>query len=124
MAEPYCLLLLVIAFFAILSPANVHILIMILDKLGNLSNLSVSKDTTVLQDRIAVAFHEKLGRAALSKLFVAGMHVHTFHYAKRCKIQIVPRHLKIVIFWHCSVLHVFQVLLQVTARNGKLNVVH
>ena len=60
MAEPYCLLLLVIAFFAILCPADVHLLIMILDKLGNLGNFAVIKDAAVLQDRDSFDIRHKL----------------------------------------------------------------
>ena len=110
-------LLLIITLLTVLRPANVHLLVVIFDKLGNTSYLAIAEDASVLEHCITVAFHEKLCRASLGELAVAGMNVHTLNHAERRKIEIVSRHLKIVILRHGSVLHIFKVLLQVAAHD-------
>ena len=48
-------LLLIITLLAILSPAEIHLLIMIFDELRNPSYLTVAEDATVLEYRITIA---------------------------------------------------------------------
>jgi len=84
---------------------------MVLNEIGYLGYLSIIEDATVLNDRITVSLDKELGRTALRELAVTGMDMHTLDHAERSEIQVIARHLKIVVLRHDSILHVFLVLL-------------
>ena len=97
---------------------------MILNEVGDLGNLTIIEDSTVLKNRVAIALNKELGRTALSKFAVASMHMHTFYHTERGKIQVITRHLEIVILRHSLILHVFKVLLQIAACYRKFYIIH
>ena len=55
------------ALFAILRPADIHFLIMILDKIGNLSYLAVVENAPTLKDRVTIALNKELCRTSFGK---------------------------------------------------------
>lgn len=97
---------------------------MLLDKLGNPGYLTVAEDALVLEHRVAIALDKELGGTAFGELAVAGMDVHALDHAEGREIEVITYHLEIVILRYGSVLHIFQVLLQVAAGDGELDVVH
>lgn len=97
---------------------------MVFDEIRNLRYLAVTENASVLDHRITVALNEELRRTTLGKLAVAGVDVHALHHAERREIKIITRHLEIVVLRHVSVLHIFKVLLQVSAHDGELDIVH
>ena len=87
-------LLVIIAFVAILRPPKVHLLIMVLDELGDFGYLSIVQNSTLLEQGIAIVFHKELGRTSLGEFTVAGMYVHALHHTERREIEIVTCTLK------------------------------
>ena len=101
----------VVACLAILRPSDIHLLIVVLYEFSNLSYLPIVKYATIADDCIAIAFDEELSRASLSEFTITCMDVHTLHYAKGGKIEVITCYFEIKIFRHGSILHIFQVLL-------------
>ena len=117
-------LFLIVALIAILRPAEVHFLVMLLDELGYPGYLTVAENTTVAHYGVTVALDKELGGTAFGKLAVTGMDMHALDHAEGREIEVITHHLEIVILRHGSVLQIFQVLLQVVAGDGELDVVH
>jgi len=55
------MLLLIIAFIAVLRPSDIHLLIMLLDEISNLSNLPVIENAAILENSVTIALDEELG---------------------------------------------------------------
>ena len=97
---------------------------MILYESRNLGYLLVTENTTATNYGIAIALDEEFGRTAFCEFAVAGVDMHTFHHAEGSKVQIVTSYLKIEIFWHRLVPHIFLILQQIASSNRKLNIIH
>jgi len=55
------MLLLIIAFIAVLRPSDIHLLIMLLDEISNLSYLTVIEKAAILENGVTIALNEELG---------------------------------------------------------------
>ena len=86
----------------VLGPFFIHLFVVLFDELLYLADFPICQNASVLQNTVAVSFHEELGRARFRQLSVAGMDVHTFHNAKRGELQVVPGDLKFIIFRHLT----------------------
>lgn len=64
------------AVLTILSPFEIHFLVILLDEALYLVDFPVVQFASVLENRIPIALHEEFAWAALGQLFIAGMNVH------------------------------------------------
>ena len=71
----------------VLGPFFIHLFVVLFDELLYLADFPICQNASVLQNTVAVSFHEELGRACFRQLSVAGVDVHTFHNAKEGKYR-------------------------------------
>ena len=79
-------------------PGQVHLPVSLLDERLDLAHIPFRYDAGMLDDGVAIGFHEQFCRSALGECPIAGVDVEALDDALRREVQVVPGNLELEVF--------------------------